>query len=45
VQTDLPRLPLVAPKDVVLTTRRLRGLVNSAADAYGNFADAYFTKS
>jgi len=45
VQTDLPRLPLVAPKDVVLTAKRLHGLVNSAADAYGNFADAYFSKS
>lgn len=41
-QTDLPRIPLVAPLDVTISQKRLRQHSVTADGIYGNFADAYF---
>jgi len=42
VQADLPRIPLIAPTGVVVSSRKVRDFINSAEGLYGNFGDATF---
>ncbi len=40
VQTDLPRIPLIAGRRVIVASRRLHDFIDSAEGLYGNFANA-----
>jgi peptide/nickel transport system substrate-binding protein len=41
VQTDLPRIPLIAPDDIVLTQKRVRQLITTGDDTAGSFSETY----
>jgi peptide/nickel transport system substrate-binding protein len=40
VETDLPRITLISPDAVLLTSKRVNGVLASAEGIYGNFASA-----
>jgi peptide/nickel transport system substrate-binding protein len=41
VQTDLPRIPLVVPEEIVLAQRRVRQLLTTGDDIGGSFSEAF----
>jgi peptide/nickel transport system substrate-binding protein len=41
VQTDLPRIPLVVPTEIILAQKRVRQLLTTADDIGGSFSETY----